>query len=58
MDRQSCRADSPPPHCSNKDGGEGSTGEEERVERHGEITPKGGAEDCEEARMTTEGGSS
>lgn len=58
MDRQSYRADSPPPRCSNKDGGEGSMGEEERVERDGEITPKGGAVDCEEARMMAEGSSS
>lgn len=30
MDRQSGRAHSPPPHCSNKDGGEGSMEEEEK----------------------------
>lgn len=51
MDRQSSRAVSPPPRCSNKDGGEGSMGEEQRVERDGEITPKGGAADGEEARI-------
>lgn len=50
MDRQSCRAVSPPPRCSNKDEGEWSMGEE-RVEKDGAITPKGGAADGEEARI-------
>jgi len=51
MDRRSCKAVSPPTYCSNKDGGEGSLGEEESMERDGEITSKGGAANGEEARI-------